>query len=62
MRNFGKEFNIIDTGSFMVARVRVAGRHRKVHLHNMPKLTNGERGGVGDEELPVRGGTGDSRE
>ena len=62
MGNFGKEVNIINTRSFMVTRVRVMGGRREVHLHEMPKLGNGKRGGVGDEEQPVQGGTGDGGE
>ena len=62
MRNFSKEVDIINFGSFMVARVRVMGRHRKVHLHKMPKFTNSKGGGVGDEEQPVGREIGDIRE
>ena len=61
MRNSGKEVDIRDTRSFVVARVRFAGRRREVHLYKMPKLTNCKRGGAGKKEQPVRGGTGGSR-
>ena len=62
MRNLCKEVDIINTRSFMVARVRVTCGCREGHLHEMPKHTNGKRGGVGDEEQPARGGIGDSGE
>ena len=62
MRNFSKEVDIINTRGFTVQRVRVTSRRGKVYLHEMPKFTSRKRGGVGDEEKPVRGGIGDNRE